>query len=94
MIITVSRKSRGNEIENRRKVGLCIPLWERTVQDFIFLQMVFIQISEILKEVYENLFFLYFERDSVTEEEAVTLWMNKAFADKETRKKEMERAKV
>ena len=35
-----------------------------------------------------------FTRVSVTEEEAVDLWICKVFAEKETRRKEMERIKA
>ena len=37
---------------------------------------------------------MFSTRANVTEEEAVNLWIGKVFADKEDRKKEMERIKV
>ena len=41
-----------------------------------------------------NLYQTFSTRTSVTEEEVVNLWIGKVFADKEDRKKEMERIKV
>ena len=86
-------------------MGFRIFVWKGKVAKDLWKLLPFLPISNsyqnypksnttVLFKLSVNLYQTFSSRTSVTEEEAVNLWIGKVFADKEDRKKEMERIKV